>query len=152
MSHSTRQPTLLSMLTQPSSPSNSNPATPVKPTTPAAQDSSPNRTELEPTPLLLALDMQAERKRLRRRVDSVVTGAEEVVAVEGAEDEEAKEAIEVERKEGQGEKEEGDGKEVIIPVKEDLSQLALLGRSVNAGFWSGVEGVRRSVWGIAGWS
>ncbi|KAJ4990501.1 hypothetical protein SVAN01_03948 [Stagonosporopsis vannaccii] len=146
MSHSTRQPTLLSMLTQPSTP----PATPVKATTPAAQDTSPNRTELEPTPLLLALDMQAERKRLRRRVDSVVTGAGDYDAaeeVEGSAKVEVKEDGEEERQ-----REEADGKEVIIPVKEDLSQLALLGRSVSEGFWNGIEGVRKSVWGIAGWS
>lgn len=92
--------------------------------------------------------MEAERKRLRKRVDSVVTGAEEYGGVEKAdvEDQNEKEIKKVE------EMEEGDGKEVIIPVKEDLSQLALLGQTINNGFWNGVEGVRRGVWGIAGWS
>ena len=110
---------------------------------------SPNRTELEPTPLLLALDMAAERKKLRSRKDSVLTGAvaeDEYVAVEKAEVESSEEAREVDQRE------EGDGKEVIIPVKEDLSQLALLGQTVSNGFWNGVEGVRKGVWGLAGWS
>ncbi|KAJ8118094.1 hypothetical protein OPT61_g855 [Boeremia exigua] len=146
MSLSNRQPTLLSMLTNPTP---SEPRTPTKSTT-TPDHSSPNRTELEPTPLLLALDMQAERKRLRRRTDSVVTGAEDYIDVEKEEEEESGE--------GEGKKmellevEEGDGKQVIIPVKEDLSQLALLGRSVSSGFWNGVEGVRRGVWGVVGWS
>jgi len=91
--------------------------------------------------------MQAERKRLRRRVDSVVTGAEEYSPTEEVE---ANGKAEESKTEGQEVK--GDGKEVIIPIREDLSQLALLGRSVSTGFWNGVEGVRKSVWGIAGWS
>lgn len=48
--------------------------------------------------------------------------------------------------------EEGDGKEVIIVVKEDLSQLALLGQMVSNSFWNGIEGARKGVWGLAGWS
>lgn len=88
--------------------------------------------------------MQAERKRLRSRKDSVFTGA-----LEGSEEAEKEE-------EEQGaekvEMEVGDGKEVIIPVKEDLSYLALVGRGVGNAVWSGVEGARRSVWGLVGWA
>lgn len=73
--------------------------------------------------------MQAERKRLRSRKDSVFTGA-----VEGGEDAEKEE-------EEQGiqkvEMEMGDGKEVIIPVKEDLSYLALVGRGLGTRFGAG---------------
>lgn len=92
--------------------------------------------------------MAAERKRLRR-TDSVVTGASvesEYVAVDKAEieglGEESKEC----------EAEVGDGKEVVVVVKEDLSQLVLLGRSVSNAVWNGVEGVRRGVWGVVGWA
>ena len=108
---------------------------------------SPNRTELEPTPLLLALDMAAERKRLRSRKDSVLTGAEaESVVVE-------EDVVpEIEDKQQPKAIEEGDGKEVIIVVKEDLSQLALLGQIVSSSFWNGVEGARKGVWGLAGWA
>lgn len=113
-------------------------------TTPNPQDTDANRTELEPTPLLLALDMQAERKRLRSRKDSVFTGA--VEGSEEAEKEEEKQGTE------KVEMEMGDGKEVIIPVKEDLSYLALVGRGVGNAVWSGVEGLRRSVWGVVGWA
>jgi len=91
--------------------------------------------------------MAAERKKLRRRKDSVMTGAEE-----GGEKLEVGEEVEqVETETETEEKEEGDGKEVVIVVKEDLSQLAVLGRSVGEVFWSGVEGARRGVWGLAGW-
>lgn len=127
------------------------PTTPTKPASaPVSQDASPSRTELEPTPLLLALDMEAERKRLRSRKDSVLTGAakgseEDYVKVDKTEAESVEEKS-TEVVDG------GDGKEVIIPVKEDLSQLALLGQSVSDGFWNGVEGVKKSVWGLAGWS
>lgn len=72
-----------------------------------------------------------------------MTGAEEdYVEVEKAE----------EKKIEMMEEDLGDGKDVIIPVKDDLSQLALLGQTVSSGFWSGIEGVRRGVWGLAGWS
>jgi hypothetical protein len=126
------------------------PPTPTKSsTTLTPQNTDANRTELEPTPLLLALDMQAERKRLRSRKDSVFTGAEEPQSA----DEEKEEG---ESAEEQGtekvELEIGDGKEVIIPVKEDLSYLVLVGRGVGNAVWSGVEGVRRSVWGVVGWA
>jgi hypothetical protein len=128
--------------------SSSQPTTPTKPTTtPATQDTSPNRTELEPTPLLLALDMAAERKRLRSRKDSVLTGMNAEDEYVQVEEEEVAEVVEEKE-----EREEGDGKEVIIPVKEDLSQLALLGQTVSNGFWNGVEGVRKGVWGLAGWT
>lgn len=122
------------------------PPTPTKTssTTPIPQDTDANRTELEPTPLLLALDMQAERKRLRSRKDSVFTGG--VEGSEEAEKEEEEQGIE------KVEMEMGDGKEVIIPVKEDLSYLVLVGRGVGNAVWSGVEGVRRSVWGVVGWA
>jgi hypothetical protein len=89
--------------------------------------------------------MAAERKKLRRRKDSVMTGAEE-----GSDKLEVGEEVEQVETETE-EKEEGDGKEVVIVVKEDLSQLAVLGRSVGEVFWSGVEGARRGVWGLAGW-
>ena len=84
MSQHARQPTLLRMVMDPSTPT-----TPPKfsSTTSTPQDTDANRTELEPTPLLLALDMQAERKRLRSRKDSVFTGV-----VEGSEDAEKDEA------------------------------------------------------------
>ena len=88
--------------------------------------------------------MQAERKRLRSRKDSVFTGA-----VEGSEEAEKEEEEQGNEK---VEMEMGDGKEVIIPVKEDLSQLALLGQNVSGAFWGGVGGVRRSVWGVVGWA
>ena len=148
MSLHTRQPTLLRMVMDPSSASQ--PTTPTKPTTTlSTQDTSPNRTELEPTPLLLALDMAAERKRLRSRKDSVLTGANaEDEYVQVGEEEGVAEVVEEKKKE----REEGDGKEVIIPVKEDLSQLALLGQTVSNGFWNGVQGVRKGVWGLAGWA
>ena len=141
MSQYARQPTLLRMVMDPSAPT-----TPPKSssTTSTPQDTDANRTELEPTPLLLALDMQAERKRLRSRKDSVFTGA-----VEGSEEAEKKEE---EQGTEEMEMEMGDGKEVIIPVKEDLSYLVLVGRGVGNAVWSGVEGVRRSVWGVVGWA
>lgn len=94
--------------------------------------------------------MEAERKRLRSRKDSVLTGA-----VAGAEEgyvEVDKTDVETVEEKPIEMVDNGDGKEVIIPVKEDLSQLALLGQSVSSGFWNGVEGVRKSVWGLAGWS
>lgn len=145
MSLHARQPTLLRMVMDPST---SPPTTPPKTRATDAAPSSPNTTELEPTPLLLALDMAAERKRLRR-TDSVVTGASvesEYVQVDKAEieglGEESKEC----------EAEVGDGKEVVVVVKEDLSQLVLLGRSVSNAVWNGVEGVRRGVWGVVGWA
>ena len=129
-----------------------NPAADSPPSTPtsnlstqSAAESSPDRTELEPTPLLLALDMAAERKRLRSRKDSVLTGAEDYVEVENV-------GVAERRKIEMMEEDLGDGKEVIILVKEDLSQLALLGQTINSGFWNGIEGVRKGVWGLAGWS
>ena len=79
-------------------------------------------------------------------------------AVEGGEEAEKEEVEkgEGESAVGQGtekvEMEMSDGKEVIIPVKDDLSQLALLGQSVSGAFWGGVEGVKRSVWGVVGWA
>lgn len=57
-----------------------------------------------------------------------------------------------ERKIEMMEEDVGDGKEVIIPVKEDLNQLALFGQTLNNGFWNGVVGVRKGVWGLAGWN
>ncbi len=78
----------------------------------------------------------------------MLTGAEDYVAVEEREEGEESE----EKEEQRDSLEEGDGKQVIIPVKEDLSQLALLGRSVSNGFWNGVEGVRKGVWGVVGWN
>ncbi|KAF3003743.1 hypothetical protein E8E13_009540 [Curvularia kusanoi] len=149
MSLHTRQPTLLRMVMDPSS--TSVPTTPMQTSeTSISEGTSPNRTELEPTPLLLALDMQAERNRLRSRKDSVVTGAG--TGVEKANDEAETTKVEcIEGKDMEG-REEGDGKEVIIPVKDDLSQLALLGQAVGNGFWNGIEGVRKSVWGLAGWA
>ncbi|KAJ4342708.1 hypothetical protein N0V87_000917 [Didymella glomerata] len=145
MSLHARQPTLLRMVMDPSA--DSAPSTPTRsPSTPSSVESSPNRTELEPTPLLLALDMAAERKRLRSRKDSILTGAEEdYVEVDKAE-------VVQEKKIEMMEEDLADGKEVIIPVKEDLSQLALLGQTINSGFWNGVEGVRKGVWGLAGWT
>ncbi|KAG9203868.1 hypothetical protein G6514_002029 [Epicoccum nigrum] len=145
MSQHARQPTLLRMVMDPSAPT-----TPTKTSssTPIPQGTDANRTELEPTPLLLALDMQAERKRLRSRKDSVFTGA-----VEGSERVEKVEGESAEEQEYEKvEMEMGDGKEVIIPVKEDLSYLALVGRGVGNAVWSGVEGVRKSVWGVVGWA
>ncbi|KAF3039585.1 hypothetical protein E8E12_009031 [Didymella heteroderae] len=145
MSLHARQPTLLRMVMNPSADAAPSTSTDVS-STPSSVESSPNRTELEPTPLLLALDMAAERKRLRSRKDSILTGAEGgYVEVEKAE-------ASQERKIEMMEEDLGDGKEVIIPVKEDLSQLALLGQTINNGFWNGVEGVRKGVWGLAGWS
>ncbi len=91
--------------------------------------------------------MAAERKRLRSRKDSVLTGANG-----GVEDEFVKvEKEEMRLEEGKSEDAE-DGKEVIIVVKEDLSQLALLGQTVSNALWSGVEGVRKGVWGVVGWA
>ncbi|KAF1350564.1 hypothetical protein EJ07DRAFT_159492 [Lizonia empirigonia] len=146
MSLHARQPTLLRMVMDPAT---SPPTTPPKPRPADAAPSSPYTTELEPTPLLLALDMAAERKRLRR-TDSVVMSASvesEYVEVDKAEieglGEESKECEAGER---------GDGKEVVVVVKEDLSQLVLLGRSVSNAVWNGVEGVRRGVWGVVGWA
>lgn len=76
----------------------------------------------------------------------MVTGAEEeYVEVE-------KEVVETVQEGAVETSEAGDGKEVIIPVKEDLSQLAMLGRAVSGGFWNGVEGVRKGVWGVVGWA
>ncbi|KAF1923892.1 uncharacterized protein M421DRAFT_303967 [Didymella exigua CBS 183.55] len=145
MSLHARQPTLLRMVMNPSC--DSAPSTPTKAsTTPTSLDTSPNRTELEPTPLLLALDMVAERKRLRSRKDSILTGAEETHV------EDQKEEVDQERKIEMMEEDLGDGKEVIIPVKEDLNQLAILGQIINSGFWNGVEGVRKGVWGLVGWT
>lgn len=93
--------------------------------------------------MLLVLDMAAERKRLRSRKDSVVTGAD-------TEDE----FVEVGREDVQGQGangvESGEGKEGVR--KEDLSELALLSRTVSSAWWSGVEGVRKGVWGLAGWA
>ncbi|KAJ4379554.1 hypothetical protein N0V86_004735 [Didymella sp. IMI 355093] len=147
MSLHARQPTLLRMVMDPCT--DSAPSTPTKASpTPSSTESSPNRTELEPTPLLLALDMAAERKRLRRRKDSVLTGAEEDYIKVGKAEAELIEEKKIETMD----KDLGDGKEVIIPVKEDLSQLALLGQTINNGFWNGVDGVRKGVWGLAGWS
>ncbi|KAF9694347.1 hypothetical protein EKO04_007677 [Ascochyta lentis] len=148
MSLSTRHPTLLRMVLNSDESTPQPPTTPSTPATPHDHAASPNTTELEPTPLLLALDMAAERKRLRRRTDSVVTGADagEVEEGEGGDGEGGEE----EGKEGEGEGSE-DGKMVIVPVKEDLSQLALLGQSVGSVLWNGVEAARRGVWGLAGW-
>lgn len=145
MSLHARQPTLLRMVMDPSA--DSTPSTPIKSSsTPSSAEPSPNRTELEPTPLLLALDMATERKRLRSRKDSVFTGAEEdCVEVE-------KEEAVKERKIEMMEEDRGDGKKVIIPVKDDLSQLAFLGQTINSGFWNGIEGVRKGVWVLTGWS
>lgn len=90
--------------------------------------------------------MAAERKRLRSRKDSILTGAEdEYVEVE-------KPHVVEQRKIEMMEEDLGDGKEVVIPVKDDLSQLASLGQTINNGFWNGIEGVRKGVWGLAGWT
>ena len=74
----------------------------------------------------------------------------------GAEDEyvQVEKEVDVVEEVKEGDSGEGaeNGKQVIVPVKEDLSQLALLGQTVSNRVWNGVESVRRGIWGLAGWA